>query len=161
MKRLRKIISTVGIGLVTIYITYSWCKKNNYKKNMQISNESDKFNKMFHLMDDWINKKIQGKKIEDYLVSKNYRNIAIYGMSYIGQTLVNELENTEICIKYGIDRDAAVCWNEFPIIEPQDVTEEVDVIIVTAISFFNEIKNTLQNNVRCPIISIEEIIDNI
>ena len=82
-------------------------------------------------------------------------------MSYIGQTLINELEGSEICIKYGIDRDSEVYWDKFPIVNPQEITEDVDVVIVTALSFFNEVRNILQDRINCPVISLEEIIDTL
>lgn len=158
MNKLGKALCIAGVALGTACVTYYYCEKNKRKKIVQIDKESQKNYQMFRLMDDWINKKINKIEIEDYLLSNNYRNIAIYGLSYIGQTLINELEGSEVCIKYGIDRDSEVYWEEFPVIKPENVTEEVDIIIVTALSFYDEVKGTLQDKVKCPIISLEEMI---
>jgi hypothetical protein len=161
MKKIKVILCELGIIIGTAYVTYHYCNKTNIQKMKQTNCEREKFYYMFRFADDWVNKKIKGKNVEDYLHNKNYKNIAIYGMSYIGQTLINELENSDICIKYGIDKDAEVYWDKFPIVKPDEVTDNVDVIVVTAISFLDEVKNTLQGKVKCPIISLEEIVDNL
>lgn len=161
MNRLGKIVCVAGTALGTAFAAYSYCEKKNQKKIIRISKEKEKFYQMFRFMDNWMNQKIKGNKIEEYLLKNNYRNIAIYGMSYIGQTLINELEGSEICIKYGIDQDSEVYWNTFMIVKPQEVTEDVDAVIVTALSFFDEVKKTLQGKISCPIISLEEIVDTL
>lgn len=158
MNKVGKILCTFGTMLGVAYTTYHYCNKKNQEKIAQINKEREKFYLMFRFMDDWMNEKIKGNKIEEYLLKRNYRTIAIYGMSYVGQTLINELEGSEICIKYGIDRDSEVYWDTFAIVDPQEVTDNVDAVIVTAISFFDEVKRTLQDKVNCPIISLEEII---
>lgn len=125
---------------------------------IQIKKEKEKFYRMFRLMDDWMNKKIRGISVEDYLLKKNFNNIAIYGMSYIGQTLINELDGSKICIKYGIDRDEEVYWDSFPIKKPAQVSDDVDAIIVTTMIDFGEIKQMIQSKAKCPVISLEEIV---
>lgn len=161
MNKFGKRLCIAGAVLGTVHAVYFYCKEKNQKKIIQLTKETDKWNQMFRFMDNWMNQKIKGNKIEDYLLNKGYRNIAIYGMSYIGQTLINELEGSEICIKYGIDRDSEVYWDKFPIVNPQEITEDVDVVIVTALSFFNEVRNILQDRINCPVISLEEIIDTL
>ena len=39
-----------------------------------------------------------------------------------------------------------------------DNLEDVDAIVVTAITFFDEIEEQLQSKVSCPIISLEDIL---
>ena len=39
-----------------------------------------------------------------------------------------------------------------------DLLEEVDAVIVTAISFIDEIESTLSTKISCPIISLEDIL---
>lgn len=126
---------------------------------IQVKEEKEKFYRMFRFMDDWMNKKIRGISVEDYLLQKKFNTIAIYGMSYVGQTLLNELEDSKICIKYGIDREAEVYWDSFPIKRPSQVTNDVDAIIVTTMMGFNEIKQLMKSRVKCPVISLEEIVD--
>ena len=44
--------------------------------------------------------------------------------------------------------------------QPEEVLKDVDAIIVTPIFYFEEIKRKLSAKVRCPIISLEDIINN-
>ena len=79
-------------------------------------------------------------------------------MSYAGETLVEELKNSKIVIKYGIDQNADKIYAEFDVISPDDEFDEVDAIVVTSITFFDEIEKMLSEKVTCPIISLEDIL---
>lgn len=158
MKKFGNFILTCGtiMGLACIIQKFY---KNKYELRLQqTQNDRDKFWNMFQVMDDWVNKKIINRNIYDYLASHNYNEIAIYGLSYMGQTIVNELEESNITIKYGIDVNYDMYWNEFPVVSPENVTNDVDVIIVTAISAYESIKSMLSCKVSCPIVSLDEII---
>ena len=42
--------------------------------------------------------------------------------------------------------------------KPESELEKVDVIVVTAITFFKEIEEMLNQRVDCPVISLEDIL---
>ena len=44
------------------------------------------------------------------------------------------------------------------IVSPEDDLETVDVIVVTAITFYEEVKEQLSEKLDCPIISLEDIL---
>lgn len=136
----------------------SWLRKKNMLKLAAIEADKNKFYDMFKLVDDWLNAIILEKKVGNYIVESGYKTIAIYGMSYIGNTLVNELKDADIHIKYGIDRDFETYWGDFPIVSPEEVKDNVDAIIVTSSLYYDEIKTSLENKVSCPILSLEKII---
>ena len=46
------------------------------------------------------------------------------------------------------------------IIKPTDSYDEVDVVIITPVHYFAEIAELLNDKVRCPIVSIENVITN-
>lgn len=160
MKNIRKIC---GAAIILSLVGYIICMTKKYKSKIaEISKDREKLGKLYCFENQWLNAKISKNEVSDYLSDNNYKNIAIYGMAKLGQTLVNDLENSPISIKFGIDRDAEVYWNTFPIITPDEVAKydfsEVDVVIVTAISFFEEIRTQLSKELECPIISLEDII---
>ena len=97
------------------------------------------------------------KEIKNYFIDKGYKSIAIYGMSHIGQRLIDDLEDTEIEVLYGIDRRAERMTYELDIYNPEDDLPEVDAIIVTSYDF-TEIRELLEEKVDCDIISFDEII---
>lgn len=128
-------------------------KQINVNKQM-----SDKHLALFLMMNQWVKAKQEGKNLASYFEEEGYKEIAIYGMSYAGETLVEELKESNIKIKYGIDQKADSVYAEFDVVSPDDVLEKVDAIVVTSITFFDEIEEKLSEKVDCPIISLEDIL---
>lgn len=124
----------------------------------KVKKMSDKHLELYLLMNQWVAVKQEGKNLSDYFKRKGYQNIAIYGMGYIGQTLVKELKGTDIIVKYAIDKKANELCSDLPVITPDSVFPEVDVMVVTPVTFFNEIKKNLSSRGRCPIVSIKDLL---
>lgn len=119
---------------------------------------SGKFSALFHMMNQWVKVKQEGKNLSSYFEKNNYKKIAIYGMSYVGETLLEELKGTGIEVAYGIDKRVFSSHTDIKIVSPDDLPDCVDVIVVTAIDFFDEIEEMLREKVECPILSIEDIV---
>ena len=120
--------------------------------------QAEKYNELFQLLNQWVNVRQKGHTLIEYFEKKGYKNIAIYGMNFAGETLLKELEGSSVCVKYGIDKDAIHIMIACRMVTPDDVCEEVDAIIVTPIYYFAEIADLLEKKVSCPIISLEEVI---
>lgn len=125
---------------------------------VQKNAESDKFYALFMLMNQWVKVKQEGKKVSEYFEKRGYRNIAIYGMSDVGETLLSELKGTNTKVMYGIDKNATSLYSDIEIVSPVENLEQVDVIVVTAITFFDEIREELRRKVNCDIISLKDVI---
>lgn len=119
---------------------------------------ADKHLALFLMMNQWVRVKQEGKNLSSYFEKNNYKKIAIYGMSYAGETLVQELKETGIDIVYGIDRNADGIYSDIELFSMEDELPETDVVIVTAITFFNQIEEELAQKVDCPIISLEDVL---
>ena len=113
---------------------------------------------LFRMMDQWVQVKQEGKNLASYFEKNGYKKIAIYGMSYAGMTLIKELKDTDITIAYGIDKNADSIYADIDIVSMDEKLEEVDAIIVTAITFFDEIEEKLSTKIGCPILSLEDIL---
>lgn len=118
---------------------------------------SDKFFSNMILFNQWMMAKQSGKNIADYLEKNNYKKIIIYGMSYIGERLVDELNNTKIEIVAGVDRNAKGIFANMPMLLPDEDMPEADCMIVTPVFFFDEIKEKMVSRFSNPIISFEDI----
>lgn len=118
---------------------------------------SDKHLALFLMMNQWVRVKQDGKTLFPYFEKYGYKKIAIYGMSYAGKTLLRELQNSEIEIVCGIDQREGMN-SEIAMVTMDDSWPDMDVIVVTAITFFEEIKENLSEKVSCPIISLEDIL---
>lgn len=147
-------VSTLfGIILGNIISNRQW--KNEIRKKHEMS---EKHLALFLMMNQWVRINQEGKHISDYFKKNGYKKIAVYGMSYVGETLVNELRDTDIIVSYGIDKNADMMYSPVDVICLDDNFESVDIIVVTAITFFEEAKRTLKSKINCPIISIEDIL---
>ena len=127
-------------------------KVNNWQKM------SDKHLALFLMMNQWVKVKQEGKSLAEYFVKNGYKNIAIYGMSYAGETLADELKGSEITVSYGIDKKADSIYASFDIVSPEEPFQNVDAVVVTSITFFDEIEAMLEKKLDCPIISLEDIL---
>lgn len=119
---------------------------------------SDKHFDLFMLMNQWLIAKQQNKEITTYFHENNYKRIAIYGMSYVGERLCDELVQSDIEVCYAIDKRADNIYVDLDVYTVEDNLPEVDVIVVTAITYFDEISDKLAEITNIPVVSIEDII---
>ena len=119
---------------------------------------SDKHLALFLMMNQWVKVKQEGKNLASYFENNGYQKIAIYGMSYAGETLINELKGSDVIIAYGIDKNADSIYADVDLVSMNDDLETVDAVVVTAITFFDEIEEQLSEKMDCPILSLEDIL---
>ncbi len=143
------------VGVVVGAGTIGKLKGDKLNRAQKMSN---KHLNLFLMMNQWIKIKQEGKNLSKYFEDNGYKRIAIYGMSYAGETLVDELKNTNIGVIYGIDKRADSLYADIDIISIDDSLEEVDAVVVTAITFFDEIEEKLTEKLDCPIISLEDVL---
>lgn len=143
----------IGAGAGAVAVEKILGSKVNIEKEL-----SNKHLTLFLMMNQWVKIKQEGKNLSEYFEKNNYKKIAIYGMSYAGETLVDELKNGDIKIQYGIDKRADNIYADFKIISPEENLETVDAVVVTSVTYFDEIEDVLSKKLNCPIISLEDIL---
>ena len=158
-----KAIMSFGVGVIIGACVTAYLFKDKVVKiyKGEINSEKNMSRKhldLYMMSNQWVRVHQEGKSIADYLKKKGYRTIAIYGMSYAGDTLLEELKNSSIVVSYGIDKGADGIYSSINIVKPCDELEKVDAIIVTSISYFDEIVAELCVKIDCPIISLEDIL---
>lgn len=117
-----------------------------------------KFKSYYNMLNQWLKLKAEGKSLDQYFTEKGYRSIAIYGMGEMGERLIEELKNSKVEVKYGIDKNADCIYNDLPVYELSDELEAVDAVVVTAIFAFEEISENLESELSFPIISLEDVV---
>ncbi len=117
---------------------------------------------MNRVYDMWIQAKSKEIGIVDYVDKHNYCSIAVYGLGILGRRLIQELKESHIKITCVIDRKAQMI-NDFDInvIKPNKNIPIVDVIIVTAVYDYDNIKKQLKQYGYNNIISLETIVNEI
>ena len=141
--------AVVGAGTISKIMGRSLANK----KNM-----SDKHLALFLMMNQWVKVKQEDKNISEYFEENNIKRIAIYGMSYVGERLIEELKVSNIEVAYGIDREAKALNMDVEVVTLDDDLKEVDAVVVTAITFYEEIAEKLEKKLKCPVISLEDIL---
>lgn len=153
-KRFLTVLTAVtGAAAVAIGTKRAFKKKLN-----EVQQYSSKHLALYLMMNQWVKVKQANKDIPAYLAKQGYKKAAIYGMNYVGQTLYEELKDSEIVVAYAIDKKADDIFVPVDILSPDDSLPEVDVIIVTAITFFDEIEELLIQKTDADIISMEDIL---
>jgi hypothetical protein len=110
------------------------------------------------LYSQWLNVKLNHKDIGKYLLENEINSVAIYGMDYVGEILLKELTQSDIEVKYGIDKRANIIDVGLIIYTPDDDWPKVDAIIVTAIRSMNEIENHIGEKMDCLIVPLDKLI---
>lgn len=134
--------------------------KQKRKKQLQaLKDANQKLSDNNLLLHHWLQAKNEGQSIEEYFLSSGYRRIAIYGMGDLANRLVEELADSKIQIDYGIDQDVSCAIARVKTIySPQEELPDTDAVIVTPYDAFESIRVCLEEKVKCPILSIEEVV---
>lgn len=128
------------------------------KKNKKAVQMSDKHLALYMTMLQWVKVKQEGRNLAEYFIREGYRNIAVYGMGYVGERLVEELAGTDVAIRYGIDANADNVYAQIPVVKPSDCLEHVDAVVVTPVYFFDQIEAALVEKVSCPVLSVDDVL---
>ena len=112
----------------------------------------------YHTLKKWFELQQKGVSVSGFFIRNTYRKIAIYGMSDLGICLYQELSETEVEVSYAIDRRAEKLDLNLPVLKVEDELPPVDVIVVTAVYFLEQIVELLKDKVECQVLSLEEIL---
>jgi hypothetical protein len=157
--KIRIVVISLASACVGAIIGAALVNRITREKLDDLQSRLNKNNSLFRMMNQWVRVKQDGKNIATYLENKGYKRIAVYGMSYAGETLVDELKGTSVEVAYGIDKRSVSAYSNVEIYSVDDELVEVDAVVVTAITYFDEIKETLSEKIGYPIVSLEYIID--
>ena len=155
---MKKAIISLVSAVAGVAVGTTIASKKMQNSNTQFQKLSDKHLALFLLMNQWVKVKQEGKNLASYFETNGYKKIAIYGMSYMGETLIDELKETDIEVAYGIDKNADGIYADIDIVSAEDELQNVDAVVVTAITYFNEIEDMLKEKIDCPIISLEDVL---
>ena len=118
----------------------------------------EKYANYYFLLDFWLKSMEQGKKISSFFENRKYKSISIYGMASLGEHLKKQLEE-DILVLYSIDRNV-ITYNgkDYGLQEDIEKLPRPDVIVVTPVMEYKEIKENLEKVVDTDIISLEEVV---
>ena len=152
------ILSSITGMIVGVAIEASTIGKMQSNSLAKVEDNYAKFSEFYSILLQWLQVRHDGKTLVDFFKKNGYRTVAIYGMKEMGEALLNELEGTEIEVKYSIDRDADNIYATIDVYKPTDELETVDVVVVTATHYYDLIADEMSSKFSCPIISLEDVV---
>ena len=132
---------------------------NKYYNKNDILYNNYKNTSMIKVLNRFLFLKRNSVNISDYLKQYNYKTIAIYGFSILGENIYNELKNNNVKVSFIIDRNWKKLYAEIPIVSLDFDTPKVDICIITPIGETDMIKENLLKMGICKIcISVEDML---
>lgn len=114
------------------------------------------------MFDRWLYAVTHGQKTEDYFNDHNYNRVAIYGMHRVGGRLYGILKNTEIDVRFGVDKNADRFVYDVPLIKPDEIGDrvnDVDVIVATMANGYEAVRDLLYKKGFKAVVSIDDVIN--
>lgn len=154
------ILSTVVGAAIGAASAGSVVAKSSGKEISKYKELADKHLAIMKLYDQWLQTKQEGKSLSEYLSKEGIHSVAIYGMSFVGERLYDELSDSDIEVKYAIDKNAEHIYSEIELVKPDDELEPVDAIIVTAVFYYDEIAKLLEEKTDMKVLSLEDVLND-
>ena len=117
-----------------------------------------KNNKILNVYERWIKLKTRSGGVHQFIQDNGFRKVAVYGMGSLGRSLCDELSHNQVEVVYVIDKNININCGEYQCYTMQDEFPEVDVVIITPITYFEEIAKELSKKLSCPLLSLDDII---
>lgn len=164
MKKILYVLGNLVSFLLGVIIMLVNSQLEKRKKALQPSEKNDellKWKEFYRIFNQWLLLKQKGNGLDAYFTCRNYERIAVYGMKELGERLIDELKDTSILVVYGIDKNAKNLKKNFPMYTMQDNLPEVDIIVVTAVHYYAEIKEELNSICSYPVVSLTEVVETL
>lgn len=122
------------------------------------SKELDTVKSNYQFLNTCIHQYAEGVLFDSFLTWYGAKTIAVYGYGYVGKFFIKTIKNSDIQVKYIIDKNADFIISDIPVITVNDEFPAVDVIVVTVMNEFASIESKLRKKCTSQILSIEDII---
>lgn len=150
------VLSGLVVGMVCFISSKQMKKCKGEIKRWKDS--SDKYYLYTNILSYWLKNKQMGKTIADYLLRQGIKRVAVYGMGFAGERLLDELKDSSVEVVCGIDQNADTIWADVEVYSLNEKLPEVDAVIVTAIHYFDSIERNLKAKTSSRILSLEDIL---
>ena len=125
----------------------------------RLRDSNAKKQEFYNVLCAWIKSYESNIQISQYFIKHGYKKVLIYGMKEVGKFLYDDLKkNKEIIMIHAIDKSYMESCDSYSVSQPNETLPDADVLVVTAIHYFNEIEEDMKKKVSCPIISIEDVV---
>lgn len=157
---MKKILYIITI-LFSFIIGFLTDQSRQGKKRFLLEEKNNKTESIIKLLDLWIQQKQRNKLMSVFFERNHFHRIAVYGMNDLGKRVVDELRETSTTVVYAIDKRAGRIDEDLRVVHPEEELDTVDAIVVTPVFYFEEIERQLMSKTSCPILSLEDVINNL
>ena len=113
-----------------------------------------------NILNTWLTLKLNNDSLERYFIENDIKNIAIYGIGFLGSHLLCELKDSKVNVSYVIDKNKEKFTDESikGVVFGEELPE-TGAIIVTPVQFYDLIYMELRCYTDIPIISLKQVIE--
>ena len=122
--------------------------------------EIEKVKKMIRIneaLNKWLELVQNGRSLTNYFLNNGYKSVAIYGMGDLGKKLFYELTKEGVDVLYTIDKNIGTD-DAYKMVSLTEKLPGADVMVVTAVSSFDEIYLDLKSRFDGEIVNIEDVL---
>lgn len=145
-------------GYMEAYLAVDISMDDSTQSFLKREKELKKFQCFYDFMVSWMHLVQEGMGIAQYLSRYGFSNVSIYGYAEIGKLLYRELYDSGVNVIDVFDRRKINDPSNVDVIRPEDGDTSVDLVIVTPIYSFDEIKKELSQMNYMKIVSLETIV---
>lgn len=126
----------------------------------------EKLISFYNLLVWWVKNYQDGYLVSEQLKKLGYRRVAIYGIKELGERTYFECKLAGIAVPFFIDKcgiNEILMDEPVNVLKPSDIEnckDDIDAVIVTALTYYDEIKTDLERDITCPVLSLESIVYN-
>ena len=113
---------------------------------------------ILHIMEEWMKLQVKDISLAHRLKAAGYKEVAIYGYGILGRSLYEELADSDVEVKYMIDRKGEKIRTGVKIYLPSENLPEVDAVIVSAVFEYGVIYRYLKDKGISNVLSLERLI---
>lgn len=145
------ILSCLYAGVITfVFRLYFNRTKEEIVKVKKMIRINEALNKWLELMQN-------GRGLMTYFLNNGYKSVAIYGMGDLGKKLFYELTKEGIDVLYTIDKNIGTD-DAYKMVPLREKLSGADVMVVTAVSSFDDIYLDLKSRFDGEIVNIEDVL---
>lgn len=155
------LIPALSVFFAVFILVSSYKLNSQYRESFEKEcDQKLKMTEFYDVLIRWIALYQEDRKISKWITGRGYQRIGIYGMRELGILLYNELakERFEKCVAIDKNAENLNLNMDMEVHSPTEELSDLELIIVAAPHYFEEIRKSLESVVRADVVSIEDII---
>jgi len=134
--------------------------KKRAKKVLETESGIGRYQRCEQLYDNWMMAKKYGTPMEELLLRKGWRRVAIYGVQQMGIRLYHELKDTPVEVVCSFDRNPKHTIYGVPHFKKPDLETalSVDGVIVSNFIMYDDIEDVLTKAGYTNVIALDELV---